>query len=40
MNILPQFLGGHIILQDSIQKSETSYNRRMMTGKCQINYNE
>ena len=37
MNILSQFPGGHIILQDSIQRSGTSYNKKMMNGKCRIN---
>ena len=40
VNILPWILGGHIILQDSIQKSGMSYNSRMMTGKGWINGRE
>ena len=40
MNIHPGFHRGHIILQDSTQKSRRSYNKRMMTGMCRINGKE
>ena len=40
MNILPRFLGGHIILQDSDQRSWASYNKKMVNGKCRINGRE